>query len=339
MYELLQCFLRRLKYICTVYEFVAVVAIMKVIYAAKKVKIMTRVVSGASGFIGSALINSWLEQGTEEAIYAFTHSPEKITALFKGRVHPVKNLDDIPLDEHVDVVVNLAGAPILDKRWNDARKKILYDSRIEITKQLVSFVQSRREPVSVFVSGSAIGFYGNHIGDKKLNEEGHSLPCFAHKLCADWENLTSPLESEHTRVCLLRTGIVLGKGGALSKMLPPFRLGLGGPVASGQQWMSWIDLTDMVAGINYLIAHETLHGPFNLTAPEPVRNEDFTKALAAQLKRPAFFPMPAFVLDLLLGEGAELLVEGQRVVPERLLQAGFQFKYETLEASLANAMT
>ncbi len=299
---------------------------------------MARLISGATGFVGSALINHWFSQGVDEPIYAFTRSPEKVINYFNGQVKPVVSLDEIPSSESMSIIVNLAGEPILDKRWSESRKQTLYDSRIETTKALIDFVNRAETLPKVFISGSAIGFYGSHEDDQYLGEDGHTYPCFAHKLCADWENLALQVESKETRVCVLRTGIVLGDGGALAKMLPPFKFGLGGPIASGQQWMSWIDLTDMIAAIDYLINHETLRGPFNLTAPEPVRNAEFTKLLAATLGRPAFFPMPAVVLKLLLGEGAELLVEGQRVVPNKLLQAGFEFSYPTLTASLRHCL-
>lgn len=299
---------------------------------------MARLITGATGFIGSTLVDQWLSRDLEEEIYALTRSPQKVSDMFSGRVLPIEHTDEISDKNSVEVIVNLAGEPILDKRWSEQRKNTLYDSRINLTRQLVDFVQGQEKPVKVFVSGSAIGYYGNQPDDQLLNENGATHPCFAHKLCIDWENVASQLADSKTRVCLLRTGVVIGDGGALAKMLLPFKLGLGGPIASGQQWMSWIDIEDMVKGIDYLIDHSTLQGPFNFTAPKPVRNVEFTKTLAEQLGRPAFFPMPAFVLHTMLGEGAELLVEGQRVIPEKLLEAGFEFKYPTLKQSLANTL-
>lgn len=296
---------------------------------------MAKLVTGATGFIGSALIDSWLEQDPDQEILGLTRNPQALQQRFKGKVTPVTSLDDINNEQALSVIVNLAGEPILDKRWTEERKHLLYDSRINITTELVGLIKRLEQPPEVFISGSAIGYYGNQQDDLQLDElqEGH--PSFSHQLCHDWENVALQVE-EVTRVCLVRTGIVLGPGGALGKMLPPFKMGLGGPIASGDQWMSWIDLTDMIAGINYLIQHQTLQGPFNLTAPEPVSNRDFTKSLAKTLHRPAFFLMPAFVLQLMLGEGAELLVEGQRVVPAKLLEAGYEFQYPTLDASLAH---
>lgn len=297
---------------------------------------MARLVTGATGFIGSALIDSWLEETPDMTIYGLTRSPDKLKKQFKGKVQPLRNLSEINDEMGIEVVVNLAGEPILDKRWNEERKSTLYDSRINTTTALVGVLKALQKPPETLISGSAVGYYGNQRNDMDLIESDEAHPCFSHQLCHDWENVALLAEDIPVRVCLLRTGVVIGPGGALDKMLPPFKMGVGGPIGSGRQWMSWIDRDDMVAGINYLIAHQTLTGPFNMTAPEPVTNADFARALGAQLRRPAFFPMPGFVLRLMLGEGAELLVEGQRAVPDKLEEAGFSFQYPTIGQSLAH---
>lgn len=288
-------------------------------------------ITGATGFVGSALMRSLLADG--RSIVALSRRPEKVRKAFP-QVEALGSLEDLDSQRSLSAVVNLAGAPILDRRWSERRKQVLYDSRIETTKALVELFQRLHTPPSVLISGSAIGFYGSQ-DDAVVLETHKGRPCFAHKLCHDWEQVASQAERLGIRVCLLRTGVVLGpKGGALARMLPAFRLGLGGPIGDGRQWMSWIQLDDMVAAIRFLLEKEVLAGPFNLTAPEPVTNREFSQALGRVLHRPARLPMPALVLRLLLGEGASLLVEGQRVLPGRLQEAGFEFRYRQLEEAL-----
>lgn len=297
---------------------------------------MARLVTGASGFIGSALINQWLRQDEALQIYGYTRNPARLKAQFNGRVMPVTDLKSLDKTLQFDVVVNLAGEPILDRRWTANRKALLYDSRINTTTELLGLLKRLEQKPQLLISGSAVGYYGNQRDDLELTEKAEAHPGFAHQLCHDWENVALKAEGIPLRVCLMRTGVVIGPGGALAKMLPAFKLGLGGPIASGEQWMSWIDLADMVAAIDFLITHKTLQGVFNLTAPRPVTNREFSRQLGQQLNRPAWLPMPALILQMLLGEGAELLVEGQRVVPDRLIEAGFEFDYPTLESSLAH---
>ncbi len=295
---------------------------------------MKCLVTGATGFIGSALISKWLENESVDEVIALTRSPKKITERFDQRVTPVESLSAVDAGTTIDAVINLAGEPILDKRWSAARKQQLYQSRLQTTEAVLALLSRLTTKPDVLISGSAIGYYGSQQDDRELNEKEEGLACFAHRLCRDWENKALEAEREGVRVCLIRTGVVLGHGGALAKMLPPFRLGLGGPIGHGRQWMSWIDLEDQLNAIDYLLRHQTLSGPFNLTAPLPVTNREFSKTLGKLLQRPAVLPVPALVLRLMLGEGAELLVEGQRVVPEKLLGAGFEFRYPQLQDSL-----
>ncbi len=295
---------------------------------------MKCLVTGASGFIGSALIDKWLTEQSDYQITGLSRKPARLKRRFNGRIGTVSSLSELDADSEFEVVVNLAGEPILDRRWSEQRKQQLYDSRIGVTEQLLAALDRSGGLPRVMISGSAIGFYGSQWDDRCLNEREQGSPCFAHSLCRDWEHKALEAEPKGVRVCLLRTGVVIGNGGALARMLPPFRFGLGGPIGHGRQWMSWIDLEDMICAIDFLVRHETLAGPFNLTAPTPVTNREFSQALGKQLRRPAVITMPATAMRLLLGEGAELLVEGQRVVPERLLQAGFNFRYPQLSDSL-----
>jgi len=294
---------------------------------------MRVLITGGSGFIGQALTAALSARG--DHVFILSRTPQALTP--SARVQAIGALGE--LKGSVDAVVNLAGAPIVDQRWSDERKQVLRNSRIELTKALVEWMKQQPSPPSVLVSGSAIGYYGSHA-DEVLDENAEPVAGFAHELCRDWEQSALEAEALGVRVCLIRTGVVLGpEGGALSKMLPPFRLGLGGPIGSGQQWMSWIHIDDEVGGILYLLDNPSLHGPFNLTAPEPVTNEVFSRTLGRVLHRPAFMRVPAVVMKLMLGEASELLVEGQRVLPENLHTAGYVFKYPRLEPALQQVLS
>ncbi len=293
---------------------------------------MKLLITGASGFIGSALIRQLVSDGHQ--IIGLSRSPERLQDRLAGQLRVIGSLTEIDAAESIDALINLAGEPILDKRWSDTRKQLIYNSRIDTTTALIALIKRLDTAPKVLISGSAVGFYGSHVGDRVLDENSEGRPGFTHKLCADWESKALEAQSQGVRVCLLRTGVVLGQGGALKRMLLPFQLALGGPIGSGKQWFSWIHLDDMVAIIRFLLAHEVLTGAFNATAPQPVTNRVFTQALGRVLHRPTLLPMPAFVLQWLLGEGAELLCEGQRVAPARLLEAGFEFSYPDIDVAL-----
>lgn len=296
---------------------------------------MHYLISGGTGFIGKALARDLIKAGHQVTVLSRT--PHLVAKKVSASVHAVCLEDLHHLSSQVDGVINLAGEPIVDKRWSQARKQQLRDSRITYTEQLISRLADIGAKPQVFISGSAIGYYGSHADGMPLSEDGPVVAGFTHELCRDWEK--TALQAEHAfgaRVCQLRTGVVLGaNGGALSKMMLPFRLGLGGRVGDGRQWMSWIHLQDQVAIIRYLLAHETLSGAFNATAPGAVTNAVFSETLGKVLRRPAVLPVPAFVMQLMLGEASELLLEGQRVYPTRLLEAGYRFKHPDLEGALA----
>ncbi len=289
---------------------------------------MRVLVTGASGFIGTALCRALLKRGDQVVAWVHKSEPE-VTGL--ERIDQLDQLEGL-----IDAVVNLAGAPIADARWSDSRKALLLSSRLDTTNALINWMSQQKEPPKTLISGSAIGFYGACTSDEKITEASAPL-CqdFSADLCQQWEAEAMRAEGLGVRVCLLRTGVVLGKGGALAKMRLPFLMGGGGPIASGKQWMPWIHLQDEVDAILHLLDRDDLSGPFNLTAPDPSRNRDFVKAYAESLKRPAFMPMPGFAVDLMLGsEASALLTEGLRVVPQRLEESGFQFTYPILENAL-----
>lgn len=289
---------------------------------------MRVLVTGASGFIGTALCKALLKRSDQ--VVAWVHSSEP-------RVPGIERVDLLEqIEGPIDAVVNLAGAPIADARWTESRKQLLLSSRLETTASLVNWIAQQSEKPSAFISGSAIGFYGACTDDSPVTEQDvPKCQDFSAQLCQQWEAEALKAQALDVRVCLLRTGIVLGKGGALAKMRLPFLMGGGGPIASGRQWMPWIHLQDEVDAILHLLDRADLSGPFNLTAPDPARNRDFVKAYAESLKRPAFLPMPGFAVDLMLGsEASGLLTEGLKVLPKRLEESGFQFTYPILENAL-----
>lgn len=293
---------------------------------------MRILVTGGTGLIGSALLKYWHDQ---HQITVLTRQP--LTSLQQATaLNYVNSLAQVDFNQ-LDAVVNLAGEPIANKKWTDKQKQRICNSRWQLTEQLSEHIQAATTPPACLINGSAVGYYGRQ-GTEFIGEEHSAFyPEFSHDICARWENLAQRAASDRTRVCLLRTGIVLSdQGGALAKMLPAFRFGLGGPLGNGQQFMSWIHIADIVRLIDFLLLSPTLQGPFNAVAPKPVTNKQFSQALAERLKRPAKLTMPAFMLRLLFGEMADILLYGQRVIPERAQEAGFKFQYPNLPAALAD---
>jgi uncharacterized protein (TIGR01777 family) len=284
--------------------------------------------TGGTGFIGEAVAKALIARG--DIVTLLIHKrPSKVAG-----AQSISNLSEI--NSPVDAVVNLAGLPIADKPWTNSRKVALRASREGITGQLVRWIAQQEVKPKVLLSGSAIGFYGATRSDRALSESDQPLiQDFSSELCQSWEQIALEAEQEGVRVVLLRTGIVLGKGGALKKMLPAFKLGLGGRIVDGQQMMSWIHLDDEINAILFLIDNPDASGPFNLTAPNPVSNQEFTAVLGKVLKRPTLLPMPALMPKLMLGkEGAALLTDGLSVVPSRLTEHGFEFKHPSLDKAL-----
>ena len=289
-------------------------------------------IAGGSGFIGTALVRRLVARGDDVAV--LTRSAKRVRdgrpVLWDGRsVGPWA--DEVASS---DAVVNLAGENIAGGRWTEARKKALVASRLEATGAIVAALRRKPEQPRVLVNASAIGYYGLH-GDQELDESSPRGAGFLAGLTGQWEDAAREAGSL-ARLVILRFGIVLSPaGGALAKMLPPFRLGAGGPVASGMQWMSWISLADLVRMIEWALDHDEVSGVVNATAPNPVRSREFARALGRVIHRPAILPTPAFALRLAFGEMAdEVLIGGQRVLPVRASRAGFQFESNELEDAL-----
>jgi hypothetical protein len=292
---------------------------------------MRILLTGATGLVGQALIKRWQHQ---HQLFALSRNSVKAGQLLGPAVQVVAELEQLDFNQ-LDVVVNLAGEPIAAKRWSESQKQQICQSRWHLTEQLVALIQQASTPPHTLLNASAVGFYGRQ-GSEAIDESYQSYyPEFSHDVCARWENLANRAKSAKTRVCITRIGIVLAEqGGALQKMLPAFKLGLGGAIGSGEQYMSWIQLDDLVAAFDFLLNKPELSGVFNATAPMAVSNRQFTRLLAERLQRPALLPMPAFVLRLLFGEMADLLLFGQNIYPQRLLDAGFHFQYSQLRSAL-----
>jgi len=297
---------------------------------------MEILITGGTGFIGKSLCLRLISKGYQLTI--LTRRPSFCSQLFKGNVRCVRSLDDIRASDTFEYVINLAGEPIVDHRWSSDRINQLKESRIGLTKSLLACLDRLERKPKKLISGSAVGFYGDK-GSTLVDEMTEPHPEFTNELCNNWEQMALRAEDFGVSVCLLRTGLVVGpNGGFLKKLLLPFKLGLGGRLGSGDQWMSWVYLDDIVSIILYLMLHPTLTGVFNATAPNPVTNIQFTKALGLALKRPTPFPAPAFVLKMVFGEMSRLLLTGQRVLPQRLYEAGYKFRYTELEDALHAAI-
>ena len=291
---------------------------------------MTVVIAGGTGFLGQSLVAACRREGRR--VLVLTRRPRwpddvewSTTGSDTAWTHAI---------DGADAVVNLAGEGIADKRWTAERKAAILDSRVRATRALVGAITAARTPPRTFISSSAIGIYGTR-GEEPATEETPPGPDFLASVCRQWEAEANAAATA-TRVVLLRTGIVLARhGGALPQIAMPFRFFAGGPVGSGRQYMSWIHLVDWVSMVTWTLATTAIAGPLNLTAPAPVTNADFSRALGRAMHRPALVPAPAFALRLALGEMAEaLLLGGQRVLPAKAQRHGFDFQYSTVDAAL-----
>jgi len=297
----------------------------------------TYLITGGTGLIGRAIIEKLHLQHHE--VIVLTRDKQKAQKLLGEQVTAVEDVQHIKDTQPVDCVINLAGAPIADKRWSDTQKARLRASRVALTEQLVDWITRRANKPESLISGSAVGWYGDQ-GSEELTERSDYKDDFAHQLCEEWEQAALKAESAGIRVALVRTGLVIAaKGGFLNKMLPPFKLGLGGPIATGEQFMPWIHLHDIRDLFLFLAQNTATQGVFNGTAPHPVTNAEFSTTLASVLQRPAFFRVPASVLKLGFGEMADLLLGGQNAIPEKARAAGFQFTYTELKPALSNVLT
>jgi uncharacterized protein (TIGR01777 family) len=288
--------------------------------------------TGGTGLIGSHLCRHWLSQG--HRITVWSRTPEQVPQRCGTQVRGVKTLEALK-GETFDAVVNLAGAPIAQRPWTRRRRELLWNSRIGLTEQLLVWLEAQPQRPRVLLSGSAVGWYGDG-GERQLDERAEPVQeDFASRLCIAWEETAMRAEAMGVRVVLLRTGLVLStEGGMLTQLLRPYRLGLGGPIGHGRQWMPWIHMADQIGAIDFLLNCGTASGPYNACAPSPVRNREFAQQLGRALHRPAILPLPGFLLRAGLGEMSGLLLGGQRAVPARLEEAGYTFAFSDLQSAL-----
>ncbi|APE31115.1 TIGR01777 family protein [Halomonas aestuarii] len=300
---------------------------------------MRVLITGGSGFVGQRLCRRLKEAG--HRLLVVSREPDAVRGRLPEGTDIRRSVLDF-VDTPPDAIVNLAGESIADRRWSDEQKERLIDSRVNITGDLVMLCEqlqaSQGRTPKVMVSASAMGYYGDQ-GDREVTEQTPPHDEFAHRLCKRWEEAASEAADFGVRVVLLRIGLVLDAGGgSLKKMLPPFKLGLGGRFGDGKQFMPWIHREDLVSAILFLLERHELEGPFNGSAPHPVTNAEFTRLLSKQLGRPALMPVPAIVLETAFGEMARLLLTGADMRPARLQEAGFEFRFPTLEAALADIL-
>lgn len=296
---------------------------------------MKILISGSHGLVGRALIRS-LETEGHEIYQLVRYAPRSDSEI---EWSPDRYSIALAMIEGFDAVVNLAGESIAEGRWTEEKKRRIRESRVRGTKLLSDTLASLSNPPRILICASAIGYYGNR-GDEILTESSAPGNDFLADVCVEWEKATALATEKGIRVVNTRFGVILDKnGGALAKMLPPFRMGVGGRVGSGKQWMSWIALDDVVGALKFALVNETLRGPVNFVAPAPVTNAEFTKTLGKALSRPTLFPIPAFGMRLAFGEMADaLLLSSQRVEPASLTKAGYQFQYLGLEGALRHVL-
>ncbi|HJS51651.1 MAG TPA: TIGR01777 family oxidoreductase [Pyrinomonadaceae bacterium] len=298
---------------------------------------MRILITGASGLIGTSLQRSFDEKGYEMLLASRSEPKSERDIQWNADTGFAK--EDLPRLEGLDAAIHLAGESISALRWTDEKKKAIRDSRVHGTRTMIeTFAQLEKKP-KVFISASAIGFYGDR-GDDEVTETSAAGDTFLSDVSKEWESESRRAEDMGIRTVLLRNGIVLSKeGGALATMMTPFKLGVGGVVGSGKQWMSWVSLDDVVGIVNYALENENLRGAINVASPNPVTNEEFTKTLGEVLYRPTFLPLPEFAVNLVFGEmGDALLIDSTKVIPKRLLDAGYKFKYPEIKPALENAV-
>jgi uncharacterized protein len=296
---------------------------------------MRILISGSHGLVGTALIKA-LEPEGHEIFRLVRYAPHSQAEI---EWSPERYSIALARLEGFDAVVHLAGESIAEGRWTEEKKKRIRESRVKGTRLLADALANLSKPPRSLICASAIGYYGNR-GDELLTETSLPGDDFLAQVCVEWENATALAREKGIRVVNTRFGIILDtEGGALRKMLPPFRMGIGGKIGNGKQWMSWIALDDVVRAIEFALTNQSLNGPVNFVAPNPVQNAEFTKTLGKILSRPTIFPIPAFGIRLVFGEMADaLLLSSQRVEPERLKAAGYQFGYSHLDAALRHVL-
>ncbi len=301
---------------------------------------MNVLIFGGTGFVGRNLTEELLTNGYQ--VYVVTRNAQKTANSFENKVKVIEWDNSLPLSsiyelQEIDVVINLAGESIGNRRWSNSVKREILASRIRTTGAIVTAINNRTIQPKVLINASAVGYYGPRLDDE-ITETEESGQDFLAQVCRDWENEAYKVQSDLTRVVTIRIGVVLGTEGALNRMAMPYKFYMGGPLGTGNQWVSWIHIQDLTSMIRFVIEHQELTGPINATTQEPVRMRDFSKVLGEVLTRPSWLPTPEFLLKIALGQMAEMLIHGQRVVPKKVLSAGFKFRFPKLRSALEDAL-
>ena len=297
-------------------------------------------VTGATGFVGRALVQQLIAE--KEQVLVLTRNPDKAKRIWPSGVEIVGYSMTTGGEWQRQIsgcngVVNLAGAPIAEERWTAERKQILRDSRILGTEKIVEAIAAADPKPQVLVNTSAIGYYGTSE-TAEFDETSPAGDDFLAQLCVEWEQSAQAVNQHGVRSVILRFGIVMGDGGAIAKMIPPFKMFAGGPIGSGQQWFSWIHINDLVNLILFALRQPQMQGTFNATAPNPIRMNDLASIMGNILNRPSWLPVPSFVLDALLGDGAKVVLEGQKVLPKKTLDSGFKFQHPNPKEALKKVL-
>ena len=302
---------------------------------------MRIIITGGTGLIGRSLGQALVAEGHE--VIALTRNPDKVKDAPSGmRLQQWDGKSAAQWGQLADgdyAIVNLAGEGIADGRWSSARKQAIRQSRVDAGKAVMSAIEAAKTKPRVLVQASAVGYYGAATGDEVLAEQHSPGADFLSKVCFDWELSTAAVSRAGVRRAVIRTGIVLSnEGGAFPKLVMPFNFFIGGALGSGKQWMPWIHWEDQNRAIQFLLANPHAEGAFNLAAPNPVRNSELAKIVGTVKGRPSFMPTPGFALQTIFGEMATVLLDGQRAVPQRLQELGFEFKYTTAESAIRNLL-
>ncbi len=289
-------------------------------------------ITGGTGFIGSRLTEKFIKKNHQVTI--LTRNIKKSNNPLIRKAQSIDSLNHAI--EDYDVIINLAGESIANGRWTQQKKNSIFESRVKITEKLVSYINNKKKKPQLFISSSAIGYYGNDDDKEFIETSEPNDNSFTHTLCDIWEK--TAYKAENTRICCIRTGLVLdSNGGLLTQILPSFKFYLGSSIGKGKQWMSWIHIDDLIGLFEHIIYNESVEGSINATAPHPVRNKDFTKKLGKIVQRPSFLSIPSWILKLSLGEmGESLLLKGQKVLPQKAVDTGYQFKYPQLDKALTD---
>lgn len=301
-------------------------------------------ITGGTGLIGKALIDKLIERGNN--ITVLSRNKEKAQKLFKNKVNVVQgdpsqkgDWQNILISGGFDSIINLAGEAVTSKRWTEIEKNIIYESRTKTTENIIDSIKKIPNKPKSLINASAVGYYGFQQDDREINENETIGKDFLSYLCRDWEDKARKAEKLGLRVVRLRIGIVLSEnGGALEKMVIPFKLYAGGHIGDGKQWIPWVHINDVVSMIIFSIDNENIKGPINLTSPNPVRMKDFCKEMGKVINRPSWLPVPSITLKATFGEMADIITSGQRAIPQKALTNGYKFQYENVEEALKNLL-